>query len=183
MSKKNSVKIFNAGSETDYSRKINIIGDIDEAAYEKFIETLDGMEEILEGDAISIEIMSHGGDAQVALAFFDRIRRIKGAVSIRAFGAVSSAAVLVLAAGDIREMGSSSWVMVHEDVVVTDSDQPRVKEAVKAAVVGDMLERQWNKLLASRSKITSEAWSKLHQDETYLDAKKCLEIGLITRIL
>lgn len=167
----------------DFSRKISIIGDIDENSYKEFVESLDGITEILDGDDIYIELLSHGGDAVVALAYYDRIRAIKGKVHINAIGTISSAAVVILAAGDVRTMTENAWVMVHEDVVVFEMDNPRVSQVEKNAETGRRLEDQWNTLLASRTKATAEAWAALHKEEAHLNAKQCLKLGLISKIV
>jgi ATP-dependent Clp protease, protease subunit len=167
----------------EYCRKINIVGDIDETAYLAFVESLDGMLEIDETTDIFIELMSHGGDAMVALAFYDKIRSVKGKVTIHARGIVASAAVIILAAGDERIMSKNAWVMVHEDTVFVEEDA-RVSKVEANAKTARRLEDQWNTLLEERTKKTfREEWAVLHKSETHLSAKECLKLGLATRIV
>lgn len=166
----------------DYSRKINIIGDIDEVSYNDFAESMDELEGILEGEDIHIEIASHGGDALMALAYYDRIRRSKSTVTITATGMVASAAVLILAAGDKRYMTRNAWVMVHEDTVPLEEEM-RVSQVEKNAKISRRLETQWNKIMASRTKLPVSTWERLHEEETYLDAQECLNSGLIDKII
>lgn len=163
-------------------RKIQIIGDIDENAYKEFVDTLDGMEDIAPNETIFIELTSHGGDAQIALAFYDRIRLLKGNTVIYAFGIVASAAVLILAAGDKRYMAKNAWVMVHEDTTqVLETD--RVSQAEKQLKVSRRMEEQWNRLLSERTKTSAKVWQELHENETHLDANECLKLGLITKVI
>lgn len=166
----------------DYMRKLNIIGDIDETSYKEFVEELDGLETILEGDEIHIELMSHGGDAMVALAFYDRIRSLRGKVTIYATGMVASAAVIILAAGDKRLMSKSAWVMVHDDTTLVTTDD-RVSQAEVKLKTSRRLENQWCKILADRTKTSSVTWQYMHENETHLDATECLKLGLIDRII
>lgn len=166
----------------DYSRKINIIGDIDEAMYNSFVESLDGMDEIDPGCDIYVELSSHGGDAMMAIAIYEKIRLHKGAVTIKAIGPVFSAAVLILAAGDIRIMTKNSWVMLHEDTVLVDEDM-RVSQVELSAKNARLLEDQWDKLLASRTKQTSDFWKMYHREETYLSAQNCLVYGLVDKVV
>lgn len=163
------------------TRKVNIIGDIDESTYAKFVEELDGLNEIQEDDDLTIELSSHGGDAMVALAFHDRIRQIKGDVTIHGFGIIASAAVIILAAGDRRIMSKNSWAMVHEDTVPTEEDA-RVSSVERSAATSRRLEKQWNALLAARTSTTAQEWEYLHMNESHLDAKTCLKLGLIDEI-
>lgn len=166
----------------NYERKINIIGEIDEALYSDFVEALDNLDEMLEGDGITIELTSIGGDALVALAFYDRIRRCKSDVTIIATGLVASAAVIILAAGDTRLMSKNAWVMVHEDTPVAD-EGAKVTQFEKTAKVSRRLEDQWNKILAERTGISASVWAKLHEDETYLNAIECKKLGLVDEII
>lgn len=166
----------------EYCRKINIIGDIDETAYREFVESLDGMLEIDENTDIYIELLSHGGDAMVALAFHDKIKSIKGEVTIHARGIVASAAVIILAAGDERIMSKNSWCMVHEDVVAVGEDD-RVSSVERAASTARALENQWNSILAKVTGKSSELWSELHKDELHLSAQQCKIYGLATKVI
>lgn len=167
---------------TDYSRKLYIIGDISDESYKEFVEALDGMEDILEDDDILIELHSHGGCAMAALAFYDRIKRIKGEVTIEAYGLVASAAVLVLAAGDTRKLSKNSWVMVHEDTVAVKSSMS-VSQVEKNAKVSRQFEIQWAKILAIETHTSARQWEELHKEEKYFTANDCLDLGLIEEII
>jgi ATP-dependent Clp protease protease subunit len=163
------------------SRKINIIGDIDEVAYKEFVEQMDALEKA-PGKAINIELTSHGGTALIAVAFHDRIRRSSCPVLVRAYGIVASAAVIILAAGDTRFMSKNAWLMVHEDTVALP-EEIRVAEAARSVAIGQKLEDQWNKLLEDRTATAASTWAELHQKESYLTAKDCLNYGIIDEIL
>lgn len=166
----------------EFCRKINLIGDVDETMYSHFIEQLDGMQEIGLEDTIYIELCSHGGDAMIALAIYDRIRLYPGEVIINAFGTVQSAAVLILAAGDKRLMAKNAWVMVHEDTTFA-SKHDRVTQVEKIAFVSRQFEEQWNKLLSSRTGTPASHWGDLHTEEVYLTAAECKTLGLIDKIM
>lgn len=165
----------------DFSRKINLIGDIDETLYKEFVERMDECEEMLEGGDIFIELQSPGGDAQVALGIYDRIRNSKSHITIKAYGLVASAAVIILAAGDLRIMSQNSWVMVHEDTVPTEEEQ-RVSQIENIVKTSRRFEDQWNKIMASRTKISAKKWAALHEAESYLDANECMALGLIDEV-
>jgi ATP-dependent protease ClpP protease subunit len=117
----------------------------------------------------------------VALAFFDRIRSSSHEFIIVATGLVASAAVIILAAGDMRMMSKEAWVMVHEDEVLLD-DSTRVQKACKDIKHYERLESQWNELLRQRTGTPAEVWADLHQKETYLDANECKRLGLVDKI-
>jgi len=162
--------------------KINVIGDIDENAYQEFAEQMDDSHIVQPGDDIVIELMSHGGDAMVGLAFYDRIRKHKGNVTVVAYGMVASAAVIILAAGDKRYMAENAWVMVHDDTtLVTEED--RVSQAEMKLKTSRRLEDQWCKILASRTKTSAVTWQHLQETETYLSSSECFKLGLIDKVI
>lgn len=166
----------------DINNKIKIIGDIDENGYKEFSEKLDELELIYHSPDIEIELVSPGGNAMLALAYYSRIVNYDGNVTIVVRGLVASAAILVLAAGDTRIMAKTAWAMVHEDTVVLDADT-RVSKAERVVAVGRELEVQWNNLLAERTGTPSSIWATLHSTETFLTASACKSYGLATEIL
>ena len=176
------VAFFIRGRFMDYSRKINLIGDVDEAMYLAFVESLDGMCEIDTDPDITVELSSHGGDAMIAVALFERIRLHKGTVTIKAIGPIFSAAVLILAAGDVRIMSKNSWVMLHEDLVAVSEDS-RVSQAEIDIKNARLLEDQWNRLLSSVTNTNALEWAKLHEKECYLNADRCKVLGLIDKVV
>lgn len=161
-------------------RKINIIGDIDNEAYLLFVEQMDALEKGT-GD-IEIELSSDGGDAYSALAFFDRIRRSQCDIIIIAHGLVASAAVIILAAGDYRQITANSWVMVHEDTVPFNEDA-RVTEVEKDVAHSRRLEIQWCELLEKVTGTPQDTWASLHKAETYLTPEDCLRLNLVETIV
>lgn len=155
---------------------IYIVGDITAEAFIEFDKQLSDYE----GRDVAIKLMSSGGDAQVALAFYDRIKN-HNHCTIQATGYVASAAVLILAAGRHRIMTPSAWVMVHEESVENMSGDVRAVERE-----GRQLRRyedQWSRILANCTKATAEQWTELHKAETYLTAEQCLAYGLIEEIV
>ncbi len=164
--------------------KLYIIGDINDESYKEFSEALSHIELLNNPDtsgSVEIELNSGGGDAVTALAFFSRMRTSPFKFEVTLHGCAMSAAVLILAAGDVRRMAREAWVMVHEDSETIKN--AFVKTIEKRADQLRMLEEQWNELLASRTKTTVDTWHHLHDDETYLNAEDCLVMGLIEEII
>ena len=161
-------------------RLIKIIGGIDEAAFKEFSEAIDALEKQSKTQPIDIELSSGGGSAYDALAFYSRLRLSPCHINIRTYGLVASAAVLVLAAGDVRAMTAESWVMVHED---STKLKGHVFELEREAKHMRRLEDQWNALLAKRTLVDAATWGGLHRATTYLSAAECLELGLIDKII
>ncbi len=138
----------------------------------------------LKSSPINILLMSDGGSAMSALAFYDRIKSSPNETKITATGLVASAAVIILAAGTVRRMTPNAWVMVHDDTPSPDdTKRKRVSELKRTVRLSNRFENQWNALMAVNSKTAVSDWKKLHDEETYLDAKECLTLGLIHGIV
>ncbi len=158
--------------------KFNLIGDINEESYKELAEYLEQNSD----ETIDIEITSHGGDALIAIAMYDKIKNHKRMVTTTAIGIVASAATLVLAAGFKKRMTKNSWVMVHEDTVMVGEDD-RVAQAEKQVKIARLLEDQWNRLLADNTRLSANEWSRLHKRESYLTAEDCKKYGLVDEII
>lgn len=163
-------------------RTIKIIGGIDSDSYKEFSAQLDTFE-VKPKEPVLVELNSEGGSAYDALAFYDRIRLSTCDIEVRVFGQCSSAAVLVLAAGDRRSMTSSAWVLVHEDSTEEMLTDKRVGQAEKDLRHLRRLEEQWNRLLEFRTGTPEATWAALHSNETYLSAEECANLGLIHEIV
>jgi ATP-dependent Clp protease protease subunit len=156
--------------------KIYITGDITIESFSLFSKKLSKQQ-----GAIDIELISEGGEAIAALAYFDKIKRYRN-VTITAYGIVASAAVLILAAGTKRRMARNAWIMVHEDSESCEESRT-VMELERDAKHYRRLENQWAEILSSVSKTSIDKWIELHKNETYLSAQECLELGLIEEII
>lgn len=162
-------------------RKIHIAGEITDESFILFNRKLDKLE-AMNKESVQVTLLSGGGDAYTALAFFDRIKASKCHIDVVATGLVASAATLILAAGDRRFMTKSSWVMTHEDQANIESGDS-VSKIEKNAAHSRRLEDQWCKILASVTKTPAKKWDILNKAETYLTPQQCLELGLIEEIL
>lgn len=168
------------------SRKIYIIGEINSEAYLKFTRKLGRLED-LSHDQVHIVLSSNGGDAQVALAFYDRIRLSRCPISITGTGLVASAAALIMVAPkdvSLRTMTSSSWLMVHDEVFDgTEIANLRTASAARYLTQMNDFENQWNNLMASSTNADATTWGELHRVESYLGVDQCLSLGVIGSIL
>lgn len=160
--------------------RLQIIGEIDSDAYERFSEQLYILECQSPRPKVVIELNSHGGEAVIALAFAARMRLSRCHLTVVVYGEASSAAVLILAQGNDRLMTKEAWCMVHED---SGKISGNVVEMERESLQYRRLENQWAELLEANTGTKASVWTKLHKDTTYLTPQECLELGLITRII
>jgi ATP-dependent Clp protease, protease subunit len=173
-----AVEVFLGGK---LSRRIIIAGEINEETYEAFSSQLHELEKESKTASVTLELSSEGGDAYYALAFSGRMRNSPCDIIVNAYGLVASAAVLILASGDIRYLAKEAWVMVHEDSMEELSGN--VTEIEKTGKHLRRLEDQWAELLASMTLATKERWTELHKEESYLTAHDALELGIADKLI
>lgn len=161
-------------------KRLFLIGGIDDILYLKFTEDLYELEKAGVKE-VEVELVSEGGDADIALAFFHRIKTTPVHITIIARGSVQSAAVLILVAGHHRKMSSEAYVMVHEDRVHKYSDNTS-QMRVYSNHLSD-IEDKWAALLESTTTTKREVWRALHKETTYLTARDCLSYGLVDEVV
>lgn len=159
--------------------KIITCGDIDSDSYRRFSEELAEFEDD-PNMPVHLELNSGGGSAMDAIAFAERMRLSECSIHVRVVGLAGSAAVLILAAGDHREITQNSWVFVHEE---SDEIAGTISQLENQAASYRRHENQWSNLMESMTTANKETWDKLHKAETYLNPNECLELGLIDKIV
>lgn len=162
------------------SRRIKIIGEINDEAFSSFLDEINDFEVSSKVKPVYIDLFSGGGDAHAALAFAARMRLSPCPLVVTAYGYVASAAVLVLASGTTRRMTKEAWVMVHEESGKISGDVVTMERETKQLRA---LENQWSELLSLRTDESDLTWTNLHKQTTYLTAYKCLDLGLIEEIV
>lgn len=162
------------------SNKIYLSTDITEESFQAFSEALDAMEERKQ-TVVQLILNSAGGNAMDALAFCGRMRTSLCKVNVLVCGLAGSAAVLVLAAGNIRRMTKESWLYVHEDSSTFKGIQ--TTELEKQAAVAKRFEEQWAELLEELTGTKAEVWADLHKRDLYLTPNECVTLGIVDEII
>jgi ATP-dependent Clp protease protease subunit len=129
---------------------------------------------------MEVHLCSGGGDANVALAIYGMMRVSPVEFTVIAMGDVASAAIMILAGGDVRKALKETWFMVHEEQGEINGS---VAELEKEAERLRRAETFWADLLAAKTKASAQYWATIHTETTYLDAAEAFELGLIEEIL
>lgn len=160
---------------------INLIGDIDEELFKEFSEQLSEIEANSNpATLVNINLNSEGGNAYDALAFSARMRLSPCLFNITAYGFVASAAVLVLASGDTRNMTKEAWVFVHEETAKLEANVVELENEIKHL---RRMEDQWAVLLEELTCTKASIWTTLHKANAYLSADECKNLGLVDKII
>lgn len=163
------------------SRTIQLVGEINQNMF-ILIDTAMTILEAQSKAAITIKINSEGGAIYDALAIVGRMKSSKCKIITQGFGSIMSAAGLILAAGDKRQMSSYSWFMFHEAWGGIEGTVQQMKHQAS------QLEREWG-LWAQHMEKFSTAPKKFWLSQgnlgkdLYLSADECLNIGVIDEVI
>jgi len=129
---------------------------------------------------IHLHIHSPGGSLFAGLSIVDSIKSCKTEVFTYIDGSAASAATLISISGKKRFMTENSFMLIH---------QPQLEWSGKLDEFRDEIENQkslYEKLTniyLNNSKMEKDELDELLQHELWLDAQKCLELGLIDKII
>lgn len=130
---------------------------------------------------IILYINSFGGSVKEALGIYSQLRRHPATVTGYCDGYAASAASVILAAADKVIMGCNTVQMLHYPLVYAYGNADELRKLAEALdVLGTASEEAY--LEKAGDKLTREKLHELMTNETYIDAKTCLELGLCDEI-
>jgi Protease subunit of ATP-dependent Clp proteases len=131
-------------------------------------------------DDIVIWLNSPGGDCIAASQIYAMLMDYKGKVTVKIDGIAASAASVIAMAGTTVLMAPTALMMVHNPLTVAIGDSEEMQKAI--AMLSEVKESIINayeiKTGQSRAKL-----SHLMDAETWLNAKKAIELGFADGIL
>jgi ATP-dependent protease ClpP protease subunit len=161
-------------------RIITISNDIDHDTFRLIDAALTEMEAESKARVI-VRINSCGGGVYDALAIVGRLKASKCTIVTEAYGAVMSAAIAILVAGDKRKMSSEAWAMWHSAIYEASGTHREVKALVEQR---EKEELQWSLLMGKHTLRDSDYWyKKAMEPDFYLNADQALELGVIDDII
>ena len=132
-----------------------------------------------EGDLV-IWLNSPGGDCIAASQIYTMLMDYKGKVTVKIDGIAASAASVIAMAGTTVQIAPTALMMVHNPLTVAIGDSEEMQKAI--AMLSEVKESIINayeiKTGQSRAKL-----SHLMDAETWLNAKKAIELGFADGIL
>lgn len=126
---------------------------------------------------IVVEINSPGGDYFAGLAMYNMLRSSGKTVTTKVMGVAASAASVVFAAGDVREMPKNTMLMVHNPANYgggTAEDHREMADMLDKIAAGART------VYTSNSKLTDEEVAEMLAKDTWLTADEAMEAGLAT---
>ena len=131
------------------------------------------------GDVV-LWINSPGGDCFAAAQIYNMLMDYPGKVNVRIDGLAASAASVIAMAGTTVEISPVGMVMIHNPMTVSIGDVQEMERAIAllAEVKESIINAYEIKTGMSRSKI-----SRLMDAETWMNAKKAVELGFADAVL
>jgi ATP-dependent Clp protease protease subunit len=138
--------------------------------------------EELESDAgdITVWINSPGGNVFAAAEIYTMLKDYKGAVTVKIDAIAASAASVIAMAGNKVLMSPVAMLMIHDPSTIAMGNTKDMEKAI--ATLNEVKESIIN-AYAAKSGLSHSRISNLMSNETWLNAKKCVELGFADEIL
>ena len=169
-------------NEGDETRTLYLSGEIsDETWFGDEVTPRLFKDELMTGSGdITLWINSPGGDVFAAAQIYNMLMDYPGQVTVKIDGLAASAASVIAMAGSQVEMSPVAMMMIHNPITVAIGDSKEMQKAIDmlAEVKESIVNAYEIKTGLSRNKI-----SRLMDAESWLNAKKAVELGFADSIL
>ncbi len=164
------------------TRTVYFYGDVDELLVDRTIKSLTFLDQI-SSDLITLKICSDGGFTDLMFALYDVIRSVRSPVRTEGTGSICSAAVLLLACGDDRQVTPNTFLMSHKSELGQSSGDADV--TLSRALIFKRYEQKRYDLVAKHTKWTAKMWRAKESaaGEVWMEPKDMLKAGLIDRVI
>ena len=171
-----------AEAEPDAERVLELNGTIaEESWFDDDITPAMFKDELFSGSGpITIWINSPGGDCIAASQIYSMLMDYKGDVTVKIDGIAASAASVIAMAGTKVLMAPTALMMIHNPATVAFGDHEDMQKAIEMLneVKESIINAYEIKTSLSRAKL-----SRLMDEETWMNAKKALELGFTDGLL
>lgn len=130
---------------------------------------------------IMLHIHSEGGDLFSGFAAADTIRSLKTPVHTYVEGAAASAATLMSVCGRKRFITKSSLMLIHQlSALMVEGTHEQFRDEFTNQ---ELLMEKIKDIYRGHTKLSEETLEELLKHDLWLDAERCLELGLVDTIL
>jgi len=129
---------------------------------------------------VTVFINSPGGDVFAASQIYTMLRNHNGKITVKIDGIAASAASVVAMAGDETLISPTGMLMIHDPMTLAYGNKADMEQTIT------MLEEVKESILnayVQKSHQSRETLSQLMSEETWMNAEKALELGLVDGIL
>ena len=161
---------------------LRLEGPIDEESFWGDEVTPKAFREELEADSgdITVWINSPGGNAFAAAEIYTMLRDYQGAVTVKIDAIAASAASVIAMAGNKVLMSPVAMLMIHDPSTIAMGNARDMEKAI--STLNEVKESIIN-AYAFKTGLTHSRIAKLMENETWMNAKKAVELGFADEIL
>ena len=175
-------KFWNFFKDDAGERVLRLEGPIDEDSIWGNEITPDAFREELEAEEgdVTVWLNSCGGNVFAAAEIYNMLCDHKGKVTVKIDAIAASAASVVAMAGDRVLMSPVALIMLHDPMTLAMGNAQDMEKAITTLneVKESLINAYARKTGLSRNRI-----SKMMSDETWLNAKKAVELGFADEVL
>lgn len=166
------------------TRTLIFFGDIEHVSAATLISQLLELERLTPGVPIEIHLNSDGGDVSDGFAIYDVIKSLTSPVMVTVLGNCGSAALLILAAADVRWAMPNAIFFYHQAILCMDS----IHSSEQAGSIVSMYkhhQERYDETLRCRAKITRKQWKEtfLGKPSKYLTSEEALELNFLDDVV
>ena len=132
-----------------------------------------------QGD-VTVWINSPGGSVFAAAEIYTMLRDYPGKVTVRIASLAASAASVVAMAGDVVEVSPTALIMIHDPATIAVGNIRDMERTIEA--LSEVKESIINAYMA-KTGLSHGRISRLMENESWLNAKKAVELGFADVIL
>ena len=138
-------------------------------------------DELTKGEGnITVWINSPGGDVFAAAQIYNMLMDYKGTVTVRIDGLAASAASVIAMAGNTVEMSPVGMFMIHNPATIAIGNTQEMKAAIRML---DEVKEGIVNAYEIKTSLPRQKISSLMDAESWMNAKKAVELGFVDRIL
>ncbi len=130
---------------------------------------------------IELHIHSGGGDLFSGLAAIDTIQNMKTPIHTYVQGSVASAATLMSVCGSKRFIYKNSMMLIHQ--ISTSMMYGKYNEFLDEVENQNLLMEKIKNIYKEKTNLDDETLDEMLSHDLWLNAEKCLELGLVDKIL
>lgn len=153
---------------------INIFGEI---GYDVVASDVIQFIQASSDDELDIVIASGGGSAFEGLMIYDALKASGKKVNTKILGLGASAASVIFMAGDTREMGEGSLLMVHNSWSFFVGNKEEIEAQLGTL---DAIDSRMTAIFMKATGLPEDQIKQLLSDETFMSADKSIELGFAT---
>lgn len=163
-------------------RVLRLKGPIDEESFWGDEVTPKAFREELEADSgdITVWINSPGGNVFAAAEIYTMLRDYQGTVTVKIDAIAASAASVIAMAGNKVLMSPVAMLMIHDPSTIAMGNARDMEKAI--STLNEVKESIIN-AYAFKTGLTHSRIAKLMENETWMNAKKAVELGFADEIL